>query len=424
MIYLPEKLSVEITTRCNLQCEICPKQSPNYRQTEKDMKFEIFKRLTSIFPYIKSLVLNGIGEPLLHPGLENFISLAKENMPEGSSIGFQTNGVLLSNTKLKELIKAGLNKICISIDSLIPVKGLHDPEFAKRALEIIYHAKSNGAGKLESGIEVVITRDNLYQIVPTILEASKYGIDFVILSHIIPYSPKAAGLVAYETNNEEAVRIFRKWFNKLTNRGYTVEDWMEQMKKKALPDFFPEENESLKLFKAMYEEALKRDITLHMNNLINRDDYLITEVKKVLQEVSLLSEKFNLQVKLPGTNPASKRKCDFLEEKSIFIGVDGEVSPCYFLWHDFTCYTAGLKKSVKRWSFGNIIEKEPLEIFNSSDYRKFIDSVLRYDFPYCYDCNFALCDLMELEDFIYDCYTNEVPCGACLWCGGLFYCMI
>ncbi|ACI20549.1 MULTISPECIES: radical SAM/SPASM family putative metalloenzyme maturase [Thermodesulfovibrio] len=424
MIGLPEKLSVEITTKCNLHCEICPKQSPNYHHPDSEMDFETFSRLKPLFPYIKSLILNGIGEPLLHPNIENFIALASAYMPEGALIGFQTNGVLLTDEKLKELVKAGLNKICVSIDSLTPVNGLHEPEYGEKALETIYRIKLNNNGKLQSGIETVITRDNLDQIVPTIKEASKYGIDFIILSHLIPYSPLVLNKVAYETNNEESVKIFKKWLTLLEKAGYTINEWLELMKKKALPEFFPEENEAMRLFKGMYDEATEKGLTLHMQNLINRDEKLIKEVNLVLKEVKRLSKKLDISIQIPKTNPAPRRKCDFLEEKCLFIGVDGEVSPCYFLWHSFTCYIAGLKKSVKRWTFGNIKDKDPGYILNSSEYTNFINSVLKYDFPYCYDCNFALCDLMELEDFLYDCYTNDVPCGACLWCGGLFYCMI
>ncbi|WP_353683879.1 radical SAM/SPASM family putative metalloenzyme maturase [Thermodesulfovibrio sp. 3907-1M] len=420
----PERLSVEITTKCNLHCEICPKQSPNYHQPESDMDFETFSRLKPLFPHIKSLVLNGLGEPLLHSEIENFIAFAKAHMPENSFIGFQTNGALLSDEKLKELIKAGLNRICVSIDSLVPINGLHVPEFGEKALEVIARAKLNGAKNLKSGIELVITTDNLEQIFPTVKESLKYRIDFIILSHLIPYSSENSKKVAYETNNEEAVKIFKKWVSSLENKGYTINDWLELMKKKALPEFFPEENEPMKLFKAMYDEAAYQGLTLHMQNLINRNGELVNTVRAVLEEVENLCKKANISVQIPGTNPAPHRKCDFLEEKCMYVGVDGEISPCYFLWHSFTCYIGGLKKSVKRWSFGNVIEKDPLEIFNSPSYRQFIESVLRYDFPYCYDCNFALCDLMEFEEFLYDCYTNPVPCGACLWCGGLFYCMI
>lgn|GEM_PF-608675 len=420
----PEKISIEITTRCNLHCAICPKQSPNYQQPEDDMDYETFQRLKTIFPYIKSLVLSGIGEPLLHPEVEKFVALASAYMPKDSFVGFQTNGVLLSYEKLMELIKAGLNKICVSIDSLVPINGLHVPEFGEKALEVIARAKLNGAKNLKSGVEIVITTDNLEHIIPTINESLKYRIDFVILSHLIPYSLESSKKVAYETNNEEAVKIYKKWVNYLKNKGYKIDDWLELMKKKALPEFFPEENEPMKLFKAMYNEASCKGLTLHMQNLTNRNDELISKVKAILEEVESLCRKKNISFQIPRTNPTPLRKCDFLEEKCMYIGVDGEVSPCYFLWHSFTCYIGGLKKAVKRWSFGNIKEKEPLEIFNSSAYQGFINSVLKYDFPYCYDCNFALCDLMEFEDFIYDCYTNDVPCGACLWCGGLFYCMI
>ncbi|MGB9822778.1 MULTISPECIES: radical SAM/SPASM family putative metalloenzyme maturase [Thermodesulfovibrio] len=420
----PERLSVEITTKCNLHCEICPKQSPNYHQPDIDMNLETFEKLKTVFPHLKSLVLNGIGEPLLHPELEKFIAFAKTYMPENSYIGFQTNGALLNDEKLKELIKAGLNKVCVSIDSLTPLSGLHDPEFGEKALDVIVRAKSNGANNLKSGIEIVITTDNLEQIVSTVRESLKYGIDFIILSHLIPYSPENSKKVAYETNNEESVKIFKKWISSLENKGYTINDWLELMKKKALPEFFPEENEPMKFFKAMYDEAAEKGLTLHMQNLINRDDELINAVKAVLEEVEKLCRKANISAQIPGTNPVPQRKCDFLEEKCMYVGVDGEVSPCYFLWHSFTCYIGGLKKAIKRWSFGNVIQKDPIEIFNCPSYRQFIESVLRYDFPYCYDCNFALCDLMEFEEFLYDCYTNTVPCGACLWCGGLFYCMI
>jgi len=124
-------------------------------------------------------------------------------------IGFQTNGVLLSYEKMKELVRAGLNRICVSIDSLMPVKGLHEPESGRLALEAIHQVKSNGAMHLQSGIEIVITTDNIDQIIPTIKEALKYEINFIILSHLIPYSSETAQKVAYETNNEEAVKIFK-----------------------------------------------------------------------------------------------------------------------------------------------------------------------------------------------------------------------
>ena len=56
--------------------------------------------------------------------------------------------------------------------------------------------------------------------------------------------------------------------------------------------------------------------------------------------------------------------------------------------------------------------------------RSFRERVLGYRFPFCFDCGFALCDYVAVEDFEQDCHLEQVPCGSCLWCTGLFQCLI
>ena len=77
----PGKLFVETTTRCNLGCVMCVKQTQHCVMPEGDMSPAIFAALEPAFPHLEALVLNGIGEPLLHPGLEEFIRRAKMFMP-------------------------------------------------------------------------------------------------------------------------------------------------------------------------------------------------------------------------------------------------------------------------------------------------------------------------------------------------------
>ncbi|MDA8423495.1 MAG: hypothetical protein M0Z89_09205 [Nitrospiraceae bacterium] len=78
----PAKLFVEVTTRCNLRCGMCVKQNGLGGIPEGAMPAETFERLSPAFPNFDSLVLNGIGEPLLHPHLEAFIARAISLMPE------------------------------------------------------------------------------------------------------------------------------------------------------------------------------------------------------------------------------------------------------------------------------------------------------------------------------------------------------
>lgn len=114
----PEKIYVEITTRCNLQCRMCVKYAAGSTIIDEDLPLAVFKNLTPALSRAKTLILNGIGEPLLHPDLTEIIRLARASMPPGATIGFQTNGFLLDEQKSFELVAAGLNTVCLSLDSL------------------------------------------------------------------------------------------------------------------------------------------------------------------------------------------------------------------------------------------------------------------------------------------------------------------
>ena len=117
----PTKLFVETTTRCNLGCPMCVKQTTGCEMHEGDMSPETFAALAPAFPHLDALILNGIGEPLLNPHLETFIRTAKSLMPATGWVGFQSNGLLLTNLKAVALVDAGLDRICLSMDAVSPV---------------------------------------------------------------------------------------------------------------------------------------------------------------------------------------------------------------------------------------------------------------------------------------------------------------
>jgi MoaA/NifB/PqqE/SkfB family radical SAM enzyme len=60
---LPEKLYVELTSRCNLRCPMCVKYAPGSSIGEEDLPLALFRRLESALARAQSLVLNGIGDP-------------------------------------------------------------------------------------------------------------------------------------------------------------------------------------------------------------------------------------------------------------------------------------------------------------------------------------------------------------------------
>ena len=71
----PSKLFIETTSRCNLNCVMCAKQNRNGITTDGDLELGTFTALKDAFPNLDSLVLNGIGEQLLNPRLEQFIAI-------------------------------------------------------------------------------------------------------------------------------------------------------------------------------------------------------------------------------------------------------------------------------------------------------------------------------------------------------------
>jgi MoaA/NifB/PqqE/SkfB family radical SAM enzyme len=121
--------------------------------------------------------------------------------------------------------------------------------------------------------------------------------------------------------------------------------------------------------------------------------------------------------------PTRARRCEFVEGGGAFVSWDGGVHPCYFLWHGYSAHAGGVVKHVQPRSLGNVLERELLDVWNEAGARRFRDEVLRYEFPFCYDCSLAMCDYVKAGDASEDCHVGAVPCSACLWCTGVFQCL-
>src|SRR5690242_10042258 len=53
----PSKLFVEVTTRCNLGCRMCPKQAAGCAIADGDLPPELFERMEPAFPHLDALIL-------------------------------------------------------------------------------------------------------------------------------------------------------------------------------------------------------------------------------------------------------------------------------------------------------------------------------------------------------------------------------
>jgi MoaA/NifB/PqqE/SkfB family radical SAM enzyme len=107
-------LQIEPAIACNLRCVMCP-----WREITKNpenrglMKQEIWASIRPYLSEIKSIDFTGGGEPLLQSNLPQWIA---EAHTAGCKTGFLSNGLLLKKEKLQQILAAGIDWICISMD--------------------------------------------------------------------------------------------------------------------------------------------------------------------------------------------------------------------------------------------------------------------------------------------------------------------
>jgi radical SAM protein with 4Fe4S-binding SPASM domain len=110
---MPLEFSIELTSRCNLKCVMCPRSEDTPRGLG-EMRLETFERiLEEAGQYTEFVYLHLAGEPLLHPRFAEFIEAAAVR---GIKVGMSTNGTLLDLQKAEVLLNSKLDMLVVSVD--------------------------------------------------------------------------------------------------------------------------------------------------------------------------------------------------------------------------------------------------------------------------------------------------------------------
>ena len=126
-------------------------------------------------------------------------------------------------------------------------------------------------------------------------------------------------------------------------------------------------------------------------------------------------------LELPRMHWGAERRCRFVQDKSIVIGWDGGVAPCYALSHNYSYFAIdGRKKQVSRYLLGNVNEQSLSEIWMAEDYVRFRGEVRGFHFPSCPNCDLReSCDLRERNE---GCWGWNPSCADCLWAQDIVRC--
>ena len=109
----PVCLYLEVTNRCNLLCETCPRTFEEL-EPPADLSWELFTTIVDQVPNIARVVLHGVGEPMLHKDLFRMVRYLKDR---GTYVLFNTNGTLLNPKKFDDLVASGLDELRVSLDA-------------------------------------------------------------------------------------------------------------------------------------------------------------------------------------------------------------------------------------------------------------------------------------------------------------------
>ncbi len=114
VLWEPFFLQIEPTTKCNFSCVNCTRNLLQKCRKNRNMSMDEFKQILDMYPSVKRVQLQGLGEPLMNPDIFEMAELCRSR---NISVSLTTNGSLL-NEKALNRIAENLDKLIISIDGL------------------------------------------------------------------------------------------------------------------------------------------------------------------------------------------------------------------------------------------------------------------------------------------------------------------
>lgn len=112
---MPKQIQIEVTTRCNLTCVMCPHGLPNGMPSKRDAEPDLITRALANLDGVEKLHPTGTGEPLMAEGFWRIIDELKGK--DGPKITFHTNGLLMTERAAERIMAAPVRHVVVSMDA-------------------------------------------------------------------------------------------------------------------------------------------------------------------------------------------------------------------------------------------------------------------------------------------------------------------
>ena len=366
-IHSLRRLSIEPTSRCNLSCRTCIRNT--WEEPMGDMDEATFERIVgqlARFPHLETVMFGGFGEPTAHPRILAMIHAVKAL---GLRAEMTTNATLLDDALIDGLLRERLDTLWISLDgtteeSFETIREGASFPLVLENVERLGRRNGRDGHTIEIGIAFVVMKTNLHDVKHLDRLARSVGARRILVSHVLPYS--------------EAMEKEMLCLQTLTLETFT---------------FAPG----------------KTELSLPRIDVNNTTKDTIFSLFQGFENLTFMGNKVAVDA----------RRCRFVHERASFVRWDGKVAPCMGLLHSHRTYLYGLERRVRSHAFGDVREGDLFDIWNSKAYADFREKVKAFDYSPCHVC--GGCSMLESNEE--DCYGNTFPaCGGCLWAQGVIQC--
>lgn len=110
----PHQIQIEITTRCNYTCVMCP-HGIGAMQSMIDAPPDLVDRILNMLDDVETIHPTGTGEPLMADGFWRIVDELKGRA--APKLSFHTNGLLLTEANIDRLALAPIHHVVVSLDA-------------------------------------------------------------------------------------------------------------------------------------------------------------------------------------------------------------------------------------------------------------------------------------------------------------------
>ncbi len=184
---IPREAYFEVTNRCNLLCETCPRTHFEL-EPPADLSYERMVEIGDQLPVLERLVLHGVGEPLLNPELPRMIAYGAQR---GAHVIFNTNGVLLDDRRGDAVTAAGLAELRVSLDAATPetylrIRGADVlPRILRNVQAFTSRRVARGERRPALSVWATVVRENLHELPDLVRLAGEIGAREVNLQRLV-----------------------------------------------------------------------------------------------------------------------------------------------------------------------------------------------------------------------------------------------